>query len=84
MLLLSTDKKKDMWNSTQATHFIKYLSNTFLAGSPVEINNCVPTSQARYPQFRVTERFCVESSNKRSDRGAPLYGFTHYVYLPYF
>jgi len=35
----------------------------------VEIKNPVPASQVQFPQFRVTERFCVEGSNKRSDRG---------------
>jgi len=37
----------------------------FLVGSPVEIYNPVPKSQARFPQFRVIESFCV-----KSDRGA--------------
>jgi len=37
---------------------------------PVEINNPVPASLVRFQQFRVIEQFCVESSNKRSDRGA--------------
>ena len=34
-----------------------------------KIYNPVPTSQVRFQQFRVIERFCVEGSNKRSDRG---------------
>ena len=38
-------------------------------GLPVAINNPVPGSQVRYQQFRAIERFCVEGSNKRSDRG---------------
>jgi len=50
--------------------FVKNLTVTFLVGSPVKINNRVPVSQARFPQFRVIERFCVESSIKRSDHGA--------------
>jgi len=50
--------------------FVKNLTVTFSVGSPVEINNRVPANQARFPQFRVSERFCVESSNKRSDHGA--------------
>jgi len=40
--------------------------------SLVVIKNRVPASQAWFPQFRVIERFCVESRNKRSDRGALL------------
>jgi len=36
---------------------------------PVAVNNLVPASQVRFQQFRVTERFCVEGSNKRSDGG---------------
>jgi len=35
-----------------------------------KINNPVPAIQVRFQQFRVTERFCVEGSNKRSDREA--------------
>jgi len=50
--------------------FVKNLTLTFLIGSPVEINNRVPGSQAPFPQFRVIERFFVESTNKRGDRGA--------------
>jgi len=38
-------------------------------GLPVGLDNPVPTSQARFQQFRAIERFCVEGSNKRSDRG---------------
>jgi len=49
---------------------VKNVTVMFSVGSPVEINNPVPASQARFPQFRVIERFCVESSNKRSGRGA--------------
>jgi len=40
-----------------------------LGGSPVEINNRVPASQARFPQFRGNERFCVKNSKKRSYHG---------------
>jgi len=38
-------------------------------GLPVAINNPVSASQVGYQQFRAIERFCVEGSNKRSDRG---------------
>jgi len=34
--------------------------------------------QAHIAQFRVIERFCIES-NKRSDRGALHQGFTNYL-----
>jgi len=43
---------------------------TFLVGLPAKIDNPLPTSQVRFQQFRVIERFCIEGSNKRSDRGA--------------
>jgi len=36
---------------------------------PAKIYNPVPASQVRFQQFRAIERFCVEGSNKRSDRG---------------
>jgi len=42
---------------------------TFPIGLPAKIDNPVPTSQVCFQQFRVIERFCVEGSNKRSDRG---------------
>jgi len=32
----------------------------FLVGFPVELNNRVPATQARFPQLRVIERFCVK------------------------
>jgi len=38
-------------------------------GLPVAINNPVPASQVGFQQFCAIERFCVEGSNKRSDRG---------------
>jgi len=34
-----------------------------------KINNPVPATQVRFQQFPAIERFCVEGSNKRSDRG---------------
>ena len=38
-------------------------------GLPVAVHNPVPASQVGFHQFRVIERFCVQGSNKRSDRG---------------
>jgi len=38
-------------------------------GLPEAVNNPVPASQVGFQQFRAIERFCVEGSNKRSDRG---------------
>jgi len=38
-------------------------------GLPVAINNPVPASQVGFQQFRAIQHFCVEGSNKRSDRG---------------
>jgi len=46
------------------------LTVAFSTYFPVEIHNPVPASQVRFPQFRVSERFCVEGSNTYSDRGA--------------
>jgi len=42
---------------------------TFSVGSSTEIKNPYFGSHAWFPQFRVDERFCIEGSNKRSDRG---------------
>jgi len=39
------------------------------AGLPVAVDNPVPASQVGFQQFRAIERFCVEGSNKHSDRG---------------
>ena len=50
--------------------FVKYLTKTFSIDLPARINNPVPASQVRFQQFRVTDRFWVEGSNKRSDLGA--------------
>jgi len=38
-------------------------------GLPVAVNNPVPASQVGFQKFRAIERFCVEGSNKHSDRG---------------
>ena len=38
-------------------------------GLYVVIDNPVPASQVGFQQFRAIERFCVDSSNKRSDPG---------------
>jgi len=38
-------------------------------GLPVAVNNPVHASQVGFQQIRTIERFCVEGSNKRSDRG---------------
>jgi len=42
---------------------------TISVGLPVAVNNPLPTSLVGFQQFRATERFCVEGSNKHSDRG---------------
>jgi len=49
---------------------VKYLIVTFPVGLPAKIGNPFPASQERFQQFRAIERFWVERSNKRSDRGA--------------
>jgi len=41
--------------------------------------NSFPGSQARITRFRVTECFCIESSNKSSDRGALQQGIHNYL-----
>jgi len=35
----------------------------------VAVNNPVPASQVGFQQFCAIQHFCVEGSNKRSDRG---------------
>jgi len=50
--------------------FVKYLAKTFSVDLPAKRDNPVPAIQVRFQQFCVTERFCVEGSNKRSDREA--------------
>jgi len=41
---------------------------TFPIGSS-KTDDPIPASQVQFQQFRVIERFCIEGSNKRSDRG---------------
>ena len=48
----------------------QYLTMAFPVALPAKIDNPVPASQVRFQQFRVIERFCVQGSSKRSDRGA--------------
>jgi len=48
---------------------VKNFTVTFSVGLHAKINPDL-ASQVRFQQFRVTERFCVEGSNKRSDRWA--------------
>jgi len=68
---LSTDKTKQIWNIKNVGHvFVKYLTKTFSVDLPAKINNPVPNIQVRFQQFRVTEHFWVEGTNKYSDRGA--------------
>ena len=43
---------------------------TFPVSLPAKSGNPVPASQVRFQQFRAIKRFCVEGSNKRSDRRA--------------
>jgi len=38
-------------------------------GLPMTVNNPVPASQVGFQKFRAIQRFCVEGSKKRSDRG---------------
>jgi len=49
---------------------VKHLSVTFTVGLSMEIKNPAPASQARFPQLRVIECFCVEGRNKRNDHEA--------------
>jgi len=42
---------------------------TISVGLPVAVDNPVPASQVGFQQFQAILRFCVEGSNKRSDRG---------------
>jgi len=48
-------------------------------GLPVAVNNLVPASQVGFQQFRATERFCVEGSNKHSDRGHSCYDLEFFL-----
>jgi len=49
--------------------FVKFFNCGISVGLPVAVNNPVPSSQVQFQQIRAIERFCVEGSNKRSDRG---------------
>jgi len=50
-------------------YYVKYLTVGFSVDLPARRNNPAPYSPARFQQFSIIERFCVES-NKHRDRGA--------------
>jgi len=62
------EEKRDV-KLTYAMCFFKNLTVTFLF-LPRRNYNSVPASPACITQFRAIERFCAESKNKRSHRGA--------------
>jgi len=72
MLLLNTDKKQyvKLVKYTWSMCLLKCLKSMFWVDSLVKLRKSLPTSQARFPQFRVSERFCVMGSNNRTVRGA--------------
>jgi len=49
---------------------VKYFTVTFMGRSPVTIKTPIPASQARFPQLRVSERFCLAGNNRHNDRRA--------------
>jgi len=71
-LFFLTQIRKNRCDSCKK-HRLCVLSNfsivAITVGLPEAVNNPVPASQVGFQQFRAIERFCVEGSNKRSDRG---------------
>jgi len=67
----NTDEKNrcDSYKKRRPCGLSKFSIVGISVGLLVAVNNPVPASHARFQQFRVIERFCVEGSNKRSDRG---------------
>ena len=67
----NTDKKNrcDSYKKRRPCVLSNFSIVAISVGLPVAVNNSVPASQVGFQQFRVIERFCVEGSNKRSDRG---------------
>jgi len=71
LFFLNTDKKNrcDSYKKRRLCVVSNFSIVGILVGLPVAVHNPVPASQVGFQQFRVIEHFCVESSNKRSDRG---------------
>ena len=71
LFFFNTDEKNrcDSYKKRRPCVLSNFSIVAFSGGLPVEVNNPVPASTARFQQFRVIERFCVEGSNKRSDHG---------------
>jgi len=59
-----------MWKLTQAMSFGNNLTVTFLFGAPVEMTAVFPPAKHALHDSVSYESFCIEISNKRSDRGA--------------
>jgi len=68
---MNTGKKIQMWflKKRRTCVLLKILIVVISVGLPVAVNNPVPASQVGFQQFRAIQHFCVEGSNKRSDRG---------------
>jgi len=49
--------------------WIRLIAKLYYDAFVLVLLDCKRFSQARFTQFRVIERFCIECSNKRSDRG---------------
>jgi len=71
VFFFNTDKKNrcDSYEKRRPCVLSNFSIVGFSLGLPVAVNSPVPASQVLFQQFRVIERFCVEGSNKRSDRG---------------
>jgi len=69
--VFNTDKKNrcDSYKKRRPSVLSNISIVAISVGLPVVVNNPVPASQVGFRKFRAIQRFCVEGSNKHSDRG---------------
>ena len=67
---LNTDKKNRCvsYKKRRPSVLSNILIVVILVGFPVAVNKPVPASQVGFQEFRAIQRFCVNASNKQSDR----------------
>jgi len=71
VVFFNTGKKKQMWFlKKRRPCVLLYISIVAISVDlPVTVNNSVTPSQVGFQQFCAIQHFCVEGSNKHSDRG---------------
>ena len=71
LFFFNTDNKKrcDSYKKRRPSVLSNISIVANLVGLPVAVNKPVPASQVGFQKFRAIQCFCVEASNKHTDRG---------------